>query len=50
VIIRPSGTEPKLKCYLQVVVPVTGEIDQARDKAQAELGAVRASVAEALAL
>jgi phosphomannomutase len=50
VIIRPSGTEPKLKCYLQVVVPVTGEIDQARAEAQAELGAVRTSVAEALAL
>jgi phosphomannomutase len=50
VIIRPSGTEPKLKCYLQVVVPVTGDIDQARAKAQAELDAVRASVAEALDL
>jgi phosphomannomutase len=48
-IIRPSGTEPKLKCYLQVVVPVTGDIKQARAKAQTELDALRASVAEALA-
>ncbi len=48
VIIRPSGTEPKLKCYLQVVVPVTGEIDQARARAQSELEAIRASVAESL--
>jgi phosphomannomutase len=50
VIIRPSGTEPKLKCYLQIIVPVAGDIDQARAKAQTELGAVRTSVAEALAL
>ena len=50
VIIRPSGTEPKLKCYLQVVVPVSGGIDQARAKAQSELDAVRASMAEALGL
>jgi phosphomannomutase len=50
VIIRPSGTEPKLKCYLQVVVPVTGEIAEARATAQSELDAVRASVSEALAL
>jgi phosphomannomutase len=50
VIIRPSGTEPKLKCYLQVVVPVTGDIDAAHATAQSELDAVRASVAEALAL
>ncbi|TXH41299.1 MAG: phospho-sugar mutase [Actinobacteria bacterium] len=50
VIIRPSGTEPKLKCYLQVVVPVTGSIDDARAQAAAEMQAVRDSVAEALAL
>jgi phosphomannomutase len=50
VIIRPSGTEPKLKCYLQVVVPVTGAIEQARAKAQTELDAVQAGVAGALAL
>ncbi|MEI6251927.1 MAG: phospho-sugar mutase [Mycobacteriaceae bacterium] len=50
VIIRPSGTEPKLKCYLQVVVPVTADIAGARDTAQSELEALRISVAEALAL
>lgn len=50
VIIRPSGTEPKLKCYLQVVVPAAGDIAASRATAQAELGAIRASVAEALAL
>ena len=49
VIIRPSGTEPKLKCYLQVVVPVTVDILGARATAQSELDALRASVAEALA-
>ena len=50
VIIRHSGTEPKLKAYLQVVVPVTGDIAGARGTAQAELDALRSSVAEALAL
>jgi len=50
VIIRPSGTEPKIKCYLQVVVPVTGEIAAARVSADSELTALRAGVSEALAL
>ena len=50
VIVRPSGTEPKLKCYLQVVVPVDGEIADARATAQSELDALRSSLTEVLAL
>jgi phosphomannomutase len=50
VIIRPSGTEAKLKCYLQVVVPVSGGVTVARATAESELGSLRASVAEVLAL
>ncbi len=50
VIIRPSGTEPKLKCYLQVVVPVDGDLAAARTTADAEMTALRTGVSEALAL
>jgi phosphomannomutase len=50
VVIRPSGTEPKLKCYLQVVVPVTGSIAAARATARLELDALRSDVAGVLGL
>jgi phosphomannomutase len=48
VIVRPSGTEPKLKCYLEVVVPGGGE--EARTTADAELDGLRTAVTEALGL
>jgi phosphomannomutase len=45
VIIRPSGTEPKIKCYLQSVVPVTGNnVSAAREMAAKELAAIRTDV------
>ncbi|WP_024285250.1 phospho-sugar mutase [Cellulomonas sp. KRMCY2] len=55
VVIRPSGTEPKLKCYLEVIVPVeehasTDTVTQARATARARLDAVRADLTVALGL
>ena len=46
VVIRPSGTEPKLKAYLQVVEPVSGDLPAARAAADARLHALRAEVEE----
>ncbi|MFI9589459.1 phospho-sugar mutase [Nonomuraea sp. NPDC052265] len=50
VVVRPSGTEPKLKCYLEVVVPVTGEVPQARASAARDLDALKADLTAALGL
>lgn len=49
VIVRPSGTEPKLKCYLEVVVPVAdaSELRGARERAAEILDGIKRDLAEA---
>jgi phosphomannomutase len=44
VIVRPSGTEPKLKTYLEVVETETEDLAEARARADERLAAVRADV------
>ena len=55
VIVRPSGTEPKVKCYLEVIVPVDSSADgeivgRARATARRRLDAVAADVRTALGI
>ena len=57
VIVRPSGTEPKLKCYLEVVVPVSAagapsidDVDAARLIATHRLAELKAGMAAALGI
>ncbi|WP_327285075.1 MULTISPECIES: phospho-sugar mutase [unclassified Streptomyces] len=49
VIVRPSGTEPKLKCYLEVVVPVADAPDlvPARARGQEILDAIKKDLSAA---
>ena len=44
VIVRPSGTEPKVKCYLEVVIPVDDDVDAARISAAGRLDAIKADL------
>jgi phosphomannomutase len=54
VVVRPSGTEPKLKCYLEVVAPVEegepGGVDAARIAATGRLDAIRTDLSAAAGL
>ena len=52
VVVRPSGTEPKLKCYLEVVVPVdvAAGVDASRIAAAARLDAVKHDIGVALGI
>ena len=52
VVVRPSGTEPKLKCYLELVVPTDADSDLAalRAAARLDLAALRAELTELLGL
>ncbi len=50
VVIRPSGTEPKIKAYLEVVEPAGGRpLAQAREAASGRLGPLRTAVAALVA-
>ncbi len=52
VVVRPSGTEPKLKCYLEVVEPVgtLAELPAARARADERLDRIKVELQEALGL
>ncbi|PFG36120.1 phosphomannomutase [Flavimobilis soli] len=55
VIVRPSGTEPKVKCYLEVVFPVEMDasfdmITRARAEAREHLESIKAEMRTALGL
>lgn len=51
VVVRPSGTEPKLKAYLEVTSPVRtyADLDRTRDLAERRLAELRAAVHDLLA-
>ncbi|WP_353648323.1 phospho-sugar mutase [Nakamurella sp. A5-74] len=50
VVVRPSGTEPKLKAYLQVVVPVEGDLPGAHRRGAELIARLRGEVAGVLGL
>ena len=50
VVLRPSGTEPKIKCYIEITEPVAdGSLAQARAAAAARLAPLRAALEALLA-
>ena len=50
VVLRPSGTEPKIKCYIEITEPVAGRaLAAARAAAAARLAPLRAALEALLA-
>ena len=50
-IVRPSGTEPKVKCYIEVVEPVLdGDVATARGSATVAISAIKRDLATAAGL
>jgi phosphomannomutase len=50
VVVRPSGTEPKLKAYLEAVVPVAGGLTAARAEAATALTSLRGEMSDTLGM
>lgn len=50
VTVRPSGTEPKLKCYIEVVVPVGESAKEAQQQAEDKIAELRSAMAQVLGL
>jgi len=50
VVVRPSGTEPKLKCYLEVREPPTADVAAARRRAQDRMAGLRTEMSAVLGL
>src|SRR5699024_9028309 len=50
IVVRPSGTEPKLKCYLEVVSDTGDDVAAARARAAEELAGLERDLRTALAL
>ena len=50
ILIRPSGTEPKIKCYIEVIEEVikTGELSAAKKEADSKVAALRQALTKVL--
>lgn len=49
-VVRPSGTEPKVKCYLEVIEPVDGELANAQTEAARRMEGLKEDMSAALRL